>query len=249
MNNDNTFVTTPDAVEHRISIGFRPAVRRYRLTGNEEHHIAVDDAARLTASYRKEAGPDAFKAAYFGKEILRAILAQEGCVGIRAYYAKHHDGTPTFVLTGADENGNDLYDGVLAQDPWSCPPWCSEVNVLNSDNPEIAGVFQRRPMSLTGAESHFVTLAEASEYTRLYRESKRIGDSKAVYFGRRISEEILGQDGCVGMRLYLAKEDSGRRTLVLAGVNADGNDIVPGILGEQVWDCPPWCSVVNPLNR
>ena len=57
---------------------------------------------------------------------------QEGCVGIRIYYAKTQDDKMSLVLTGVKNNGDDMYDGELAEHGPLCPPLCSSSNPLNS---------------------------------------------------------------------------------------------------------------------
>lgn len=103
------------------------------FTGNEDHSISLEDAAKLTANYRSNAGPNPALAGFFGEETLKQILNQTHCVGIRIYYGEENDGTPTLVLVGADEDENDLIDGKIAERELPCPPYCSVQNTLNSD--------------------------------------------------------------------------------------------------------------------
>ena len=103
------------------------------FTGNEDHSITLEDAAKLTANYRKNSGVNAIKGGYFGKTALKDIVDQKGCVGIRFYYGQKDDGTPCLVLVGADAAENDMTNGRLAERELPCPPDCGEDNVLNSD--------------------------------------------------------------------------------------------------------------------
>jgi len=57
---------------------------------------------------------------------------QEGCVGIRIYFAKTESDEITLVLAGVKNNGDDMYDGELAEHAIPCPPLCSSSNSLNS---------------------------------------------------------------------------------------------------------------------
>ncbi len=102
------------------------------FTGKEDHSITLEEASELTRNYRNKAGKDAVKAGFFGKETLQTILGQEGCVGIRMYYAQEDGGTPVLVLVGADAKENDMTGGVLAERPIGCPPFCGVSNSLNS---------------------------------------------------------------------------------------------------------------------
>jgi hypothetical protein len=101
------------------------------MTGNENHDIDLPTAATLTRNYRI-ANPSGPFGGAFGKDALLAILNQQGCTGIRYYYAIKDDGTPTLVLTGVDSNSNDLADGVLAEYSYPSPPYSSAPNSLNS---------------------------------------------------------------------------------------------------------------------
>lgn len=226
----------------------RPKVRRRTFTGNERHDISLDDASRMTKRYRDSVSKDAMKGGYFGRVIFEKILAQDRCVGIRCYFAQFDNGDPTFVLVGATSNGNDLWQGVLGEDVMPCPPYCDFYNPLNSSVEDHNVGTKRVVRTFTGEENHLVTIAEASRYTRNFREGKAANAIKGGYLGRNIFEKILSQDRCVGIRFYFAIDDTSSPTLVLTGVRANGNDIVDGVLGDDVMPCPPYCDVTNPLN-
>jgi hypothetical protein len=97
-----------------------------------DHKISVADAATLTRQYQQTkeyARP--FPILAFHRDGYARILNQSGCVAIRAYPGQHEDGALTLVLVGVDDKGNDMVDGELAQQPFECPPTCSDSNVLN----------------------------------------------------------------------------------------------------------------------
>ncbi len=228
----------------------KPAKRRIGFfTGDENHVISLEEGIGLTRNYRKTAGKDAVKGGYFSRLIIERILAQNGCVGVRLYHATHQDGKPTFVLSGVETNGNDLYEGVLGQEMRLSTPLNSDPNPLNSDTWKRSVPLSRDNKVFDGEENHFVTLAEASGYTRNYRMTMKEGDSKGRYFGGSIFRKILGQSGCVGIRIYHALHDDGGPTAVLVGVDTYGFDMISGIVGQKSMECPPWCAIPNPLNR
>lgn len=101
------------------------------FTGNENHDIPLNTASAWTANYRN-ANPNQIKGHYFGKTAILAILEQSGCVGIRVYYAINSDGVKQLIVVGVDANGNDLYNGLLADRSFNCPPDCGAANPLNS---------------------------------------------------------------------------------------------------------------------
>jgi hypothetical protein len=82
--------------------------------------------------------PDDMVAHFIGRNHIGRILAQPGCVGIRAFYALNELGISQLVLVGVNSQGNNLLmldyidkQGELAKKPGSivitskgCPPHC-----------------------------------------------------------------------------------------------------------------------------
>jgi len=99
---------------------------------NTNHSISLADAAAMTKKFRDGAGQGAIIASAFNKKALQNILDQENCIGIRMYYAKNENGELTLVLVGVKDNGDDIYDGELAEWGANCPPNCGASNPLNS---------------------------------------------------------------------------------------------------------------------
>jgi hypothetical protein len=54
------------------------------------------------------------------------------CVGLRNYYGKHENGSPTLVFVGVDKNRVDLVGEESNQYIERCSPYCSPANVLDS---------------------------------------------------------------------------------------------------------------------
>lgn len=94
------------------------------FNGKEEHQITLDEAIKLIQNYKNKQSNSEIKAHYFGKDALLKLLEQDGCVGIRIYYAAQDDGTPELVMVGVNENGKDLTSGVILERNWPCPPYC-----------------------------------------------------------------------------------------------------------------------------
>jgi hypothetical protein len=219
------------------------------FTGDEHHVITLEEGSKYTRNFRKSAGKNAVKGGFFGKEIFEKILDQRSCVGIRLYHAQHSDGKPTFVLTGVQTNGNDMYEGMLGQEARLSPPWVSNPNPLNSDNWKREAVVRRESKIFTGRENHYATLAEATVYTKNFRDTLNAGQSKGRFFGANIFRKILAQSECVGIRAYHGIHDDGSPTSVLVGVDEYGFDQISGVVGQRAFECPPWCGGVSPLNR
>lgn len=100
------------------------------FTGKEGEVVTLADAARWTGNYRT-ANPGQVKAHFFGKDQLRLITSQTGCVGIRMYHAIDDDGAKVLVLVGVDANEKDMTSGVILERGMSCPPLCDTTSALN----------------------------------------------------------------------------------------------------------------------
>jgi len=105
-----------------------------KFTGNEDHKITLQEAMDLTKAFQVSASSDAVIAHYFGKKALEEALTQPGCTGLRMYYAKHKDGSPTLVIVGVDHDGDDMTKGITLQRTIPCPPDCPEPHKLKHDN-------------------------------------------------------------------------------------------------------------------
>ena len=102
------------------------------FNGNEGEFVTLSDASRWTANYRNTIQSGEVIAEFQGKEKLLELLNQEGCVGIRIYYAINDEGRKVLVFVGADCNENDMESGLLLDDGIPCPIKCSKANRLNS---------------------------------------------------------------------------------------------------------------------
>jgi hypothetical protein len=100
--------------------------------GNEGEEVTLNEASVWTANYRNEIQPSETIAHFIGKNKLNLILEQENCAGVRIYYGIDENGEKNLVFVGADENENDLVDGVILEYSRKCPPYCSDKNPLNS---------------------------------------------------------------------------------------------------------------------
>lgn len=94
----------------------------------------------------------------------------------------------------------------------------------------------------TGDEHHQVTANQAARWTADYQKTMGDGQLVAGYFGKNIFDKILKQEDAVGIRIYKAKHDNGDEVLVLVGVDGKGDDIVTGVVGENILPCPPFCG-------
>ncbi|MFY0644183.1 MAG: hypothetical protein JXR19_06930 [Bacteroidia bacterium] len=101
-------------------------------------------------------------------------------------------------------------------------------------------------MSFNPNEDHSISLAEAANITKAYRDANP-GAKIGGFFGKDAIQAILDQADCVGLKYYFAIE-SGQPTLVLCGAKADQDDLYTGSLAEFSNQDPPYSSSPNPLN-
>ncbi len=104
-----------------------------------------------------------------------------------------------------------------------------------------------RPV-FTGFEDHSISVEDAGSLTRNYRQQAGKGAVNGGFFGRAAIEQVLSQEGVVGIRYYYAKENNDRPVLILVGVDENGRDLYEGFVCERSVPCPPYCGSFNPLN-
>lgn len=100
------------------------------FNGKEGEAISLESAAAFTKNYRDE-NPTGVQSAFYGREMLEALLAQPGSMGIRVYYGLKADGMQELVLVSSDAEENDDLSLILDKSI-KCPPRCPKKNQLNS---------------------------------------------------------------------------------------------------------------------
>lgn len=105
-------------------------------------------------------------------------------------------------------------------------------------------------MAFTGNENHDISFEEAAELTQRFRNSISPGDCIGGFFGKSAMIALLEQEDCVGFRYYYGLKGDSSPTLVLVGVDGDGNDLIgeDRICLQEPIRCPPNCSEENLLN-
>lgn len=84
-----------------------------------------------------------------------------------------------------------------------------------------------------GGEGGSITLEDAILKTTKFRE-KFPGQIKANFYGKQIIEQILGQPGCVGIRIYNGVDPiTDKLETVLVGVNPNQQDILNAIRSKD----------------
>ena len=100
-------------------------------------------------------------------------------------------------------------------------------------------------MAFTGDEGSIIPLEEGIQMTSHYRKAA-LNKSKGVFIGRELLQELLQQEGAMGIRFYFGLDEAKNLTLVLAAANSEESDILTrvGNRGEQ---CPTKSYVSSPL--
>ena len=100
--------------------------------------------------------------------------------------------------------------------------------------------------SFDGKEGGLITLASGASLTRTFRTNFP-NQVKGRFFGKNILNDILAQQGCMGIRMYFGQETDGTMNLVICGADANTNDMLDKIADMSII-CPQVCSTNNDLN-
>lgn len=104
-------------------------------------------------------------------------------------------------------------------------------------------------MSFTGNEGTMITVSEGEDLTKAYRDAN-LNTTNAIFFGVQKLQELLDQNGAVGIRFYFGINEAKELTLVAVAANSKEEDIlIPD--AELVLDCgkrcPTNCDPSSPL--
>lgn len=99
------------------------------FNGTEGDAITLAAGAVMTARFRTNY-PNQARARFFGRDLLLQILNQQGCKGIRFYFAQDSNNVMELVIVGADANENDMCD-LIGDLSYPCPSYCGTKNTLN----------------------------------------------------------------------------------------------------------------------
>lgn len=108
-------------------VGHNTCVYKPQITnfpGAEKHEITQANADKYIQNNLKNPQIPKIHSESFQRAIIDKILAQPGCDGIRIYYAQKEDSSSTLVLIGITSSLDRLKDGICADNPLPCPPFC-----------------------------------------------------------------------------------------------------------------------------
>ena len=101
--------------------------------------IGYEKGAKMIKTYYEQNQDDVL-AHFMGRNMIEAILAQPGAVGIRMFHAMNEIGMRQLVLVGVDANGQNILNyttigedgevtknkGIVADKTRNCPPYCGD---------------------------------------------------------------------------------------------------------------------------
>lgn len=91
--------------------------------------ITPNEAIAFTHAFQNQ-HPTALKAFYAGSSKIKAILEQEGCMGIRIYKGLDQSGASNLVLVGVNTSGEDMTSGPILERLMPCPTDCDDNSIL-----------------------------------------------------------------------------------------------------------------------
>jgi len=94
------------------------------------HEVPLDSAKKFIKNLEQDASQLKVNGGMFYRDALEKLLSQKGVVGIRYYYAKNDNGTPTLVLVGVDSTGKDMTTAPILEQSYPCPPYCDVQSAL-----------------------------------------------------------------------------------------------------------------------
>lgn len=101
-----------------------------KLDKNSGKIISKTKAEELTHSFQSK-NPNSNKSYFIGSDIVKMILNQENCIGVRVYDGiLSETGEENRVLVGVDHNGEDMLKGVIADELIPCPEKCPKNSSL-----------------------------------------------------------------------------------------------------------------------
>jgi hypothetical protein len=97
-------------------------------------------------------------------------------------------------------------------------------------------------MSVNQNSGKVITENQAKNFTHIFQQ-KHPNEKKAYFVGSNKVEMILEQEGCIGIRIYDGLDsETSEENRVLVGVDTDGEDMVDGIILDELIPCPEKCS-------
>jgi len=93
---------------------------------NNSHVITLQEAITMTHAYQNSPQFNGqTKASLINADAVMDLLNQQGCSGMRIYFALDSNNKLKAVLVGVNSDGQDLTNGLILDRGDDCPPFCS----------------------------------------------------------------------------------------------------------------------------
>jgi hypothetical protein len=95
---------------------------------------------------------------------------------------------------------------------------------------------------------HVISLAEAKTMTHAYQSAQQFqGLTVASMIDKEAYQLVMDQPGCVNIRTYFGLNSQSTLTIVVVGVDDNGNDMTQGVLLDMANNCPVYCPTNSEL--
>lgn len=96
--------------------------------------------------------------------------------------------------------------------------------------------------------SNIINLTQAETETHAYQNDAQFqGLTKSCAIDKSAYEQLLAQPGVVEVRTYFSLDTNNKLSIVVVGVDAQGEDLTTGILLGNPSPCPYICPLNSPL--
>ena len=104
-------------------------------------------------------------------------------------------------------------------------------------------------MSVNSDSGKVIIEKEAVKYTHSF-QSKYPNATKAYFVGLEKINLILEQENCIGVRIYDGyNSETKKENRVIVGVDHQGEDMIEGVIVEELTSCPNHCPKSSSLLK
>ncbi|CAI8155807.1 MAG: Uncharacterised protein [Flavobacteriales bacterium UBA4585] len=98
--------------------------------------------------------------------------------------------------------------------------------------------------------THVISLDEAKQMTHAYQSAAQFqGLTVASMIDKEAYQLVINQPNCVNIRTYFGLNSEEKLTIVIVGVDANGEDMTDGVLLNMATNCPIFCPNNSELMK
>jgi len=96
--------------------------------------------------------------------------------------------------------------------------------------------------------NNIITLTQAETETHAFQNAQQFqGLTKSCAIDKTAYNQLLSQPGVAEIRTYFSLNSNNILSIVVVGVDNNGNDMTNGIMLGESKNCPYYCSPNSPL--